>query len=266
MDKKVTIHDIAREAGVSAATVSYIINNRPDKTISEETKKKVLQIVNLYNYKPGAFAKNLRAAPDSKLISVYMGKSGNLLYTAEFGYFVENLHKVFPNDKYGLVLSGLPYRHLDNVDAIIAFNIDRDSFIEIGNLNYVPLISVDCIVKDTLFFQITTDYKKLKSEADKYFNGDYEFITLLPADVSIKEEILSTFKSVRFAEKMYDLHLINNGKNVLTDSKVIFDYLSGTDTKLLFPNKLAADKCARILSCLDEAMKRIPFAVHNYEV
>lgn len=266
MDKKVTIHDIAREAGVSAATVSYIINNRPDKTISEETKKKVLQIINLYNYKPGAFAKNLRSAPDSKLISVYTGKSGNPLYTAEFGYFVENLQKVFPNDKYGLVLSGLPYRRLDNVDAIVAFNIDRDSFIKIGSLNYVPLISVDCIVKDTLFFQITTDYKKLQKEADNYFNGDYVFVTLLPADNSIREKIESTFKSVVFVEKMSELHSIPHSKNVLTDSKALFEYFSETDTRLLFPKTLVADKCTRILSCLDEALKRIPFAVHNYEI
>ena len=266
MDKKVTIHDIAREAGVSAATVSYIINNRPDKSISEETKKKVFQIINLYNYKPGAFAKNLRASPDSKLISVYMGKHGNTLYSAEFGYFLENLQNVFPNDKYGIVLSGLPYRHLANVDAIIAYNIDRESFIQIGNLNYAPLISVDCVVKDTLFFQITTDYKKLKCEADGRFNGDYDFITLLPADDSIKAQIESTFPSVRFVDTMHDLLHVSHSKNVLTDSKAVFEYLSGTNVNVMFPDSLSADKCKQILSCLDVAMKRIPFAVHNYEV
>lgn len=52
MEKKVTVRDVAREAGVSVATVSYIMNNRTDMKISEETRKKVLQIANLLNYRP----------------------------------------------------------------------------------------------------------------------------------------------------------------------------------------------------------------------
>ena len=47
MGKKVTIRDVAKEAGVSVATVSYIMNDRKDVKISSETRKKVLQIANL---------------------------------------------------------------------------------------------------------------------------------------------------------------------------------------------------------------------------
>jgi DNA-binding LacI/PurR family transcriptional regulator len=47
MKTKITIKDIAREAGVSIATVSYVLNNKTEERISEETRKKVLQIINL---------------------------------------------------------------------------------------------------------------------------------------------------------------------------------------------------------------------------
>ena len=46
--KRPTIYDVAREAGVSAATVSYVINGRDDQKISDATRKKIMQIVNLF--------------------------------------------------------------------------------------------------------------------------------------------------------------------------------------------------------------------------
>lgn len=45
------IHDIARLAGVSASTVSKVMNGK-DRDISEETRKKVLEIIEKENYVP----------------------------------------------------------------------------------------------------------------------------------------------------------------------------------------------------------------------
>lgn len=53
----VTIDDIAREAGVSTATVSYVINN--NEKVGPETRKKVLQIIEKRDYHPNSSARNL---------------------------------------------------------------------------------------------------------------------------------------------------------------------------------------------------------------
>lgn len=45
MKKNVTAKDIAKLCGVSQATVSYVINNRQNQKISEETRRKVLDAV-----------------------------------------------------------------------------------------------------------------------------------------------------------------------------------------------------------------------------
>ena len=45
------IKDIAKIAGVSATTVSKILNHK-DKDISEDTRKKVLDVIKEYQYTP----------------------------------------------------------------------------------------------------------------------------------------------------------------------------------------------------------------------
>lgn len=55
---KLTIKDIASKAGVSTTTVSQILNNKGSR-FSEETKQKVLEIVEEFNYKPDFFAQSM---------------------------------------------------------------------------------------------------------------------------------------------------------------------------------------------------------------
>lgn len=48
----VTIKDIAALANVSTATVSRILNNDVTLSVSDETRKRVLEVVNELDYKP----------------------------------------------------------------------------------------------------------------------------------------------------------------------------------------------------------------------
>jgi DNA-binding LacI/PurR family transcriptional regulator len=55
-----TAVDVARRAGVSAATVSYVINDAPSQTIPAATRERVLEAVRALNYRPSAQARALR--------------------------------------------------------------------------------------------------------------------------------------------------------------------------------------------------------------
>jgi LacI family transcriptional regulator len=62
MNRRPTQEDVARLAGVSRATVSYVINNRTDGNvrISEETRCRVLEAVEELGYRPNVLARSLR--------------------------------------------------------------------------------------------------------------------------------------------------------------------------------------------------------------
>ena len=52
-----TIYDIAREAGVSASTVSRVINHKPG--IREETRRRIQKLLEEYDYTPDIAARGL---------------------------------------------------------------------------------------------------------------------------------------------------------------------------------------------------------------
>ncbi len=59
--KNVTAKDIAKLCGVSQATVSYVINDRPGQKISEDTRRKILDAAEELHYYPNASARNMRS-------------------------------------------------------------------------------------------------------------------------------------------------------------------------------------------------------------
>jgi LacI family transcriptional regulator len=65
MSKRVNIADVAREAGVSAQTVSRALNNKGE--ISAETRVRVLEIVERLGYRPNTLARGLVTQKTSTL-------------------------------------------------------------------------------------------------------------------------------------------------------------------------------------------------------
>src|SRR5512139_1440721 len=57
MSRRVTMADVAREAGVSLMTVSRIVNNKGD--ISEATTLRVREVIERLGYRPSGIARSL---------------------------------------------------------------------------------------------------------------------------------------------------------------------------------------------------------------
>jgi LacI family transcriptional regulator len=59
MTRRITTHDIAREAGVSRTTVSHILNNHPGVSLSLKTRERVLETARKLGYVPNSAAQML---------------------------------------------------------------------------------------------------------------------------------------------------------------------------------------------------------------
>jgi len=79
--KEITIYDIAREAGVSTATVSRILSNAAG--VKQEKRDRVQALVDKYNFKPSAIARGL-SETRSKVIGMLCPDVRNAYYANIF--------------------------------------------------------------------------------------------------------------------------------------------------------------------------------------
>ena len=79
--KNITIYDIAKEAGVSAATVSRVLTN--NAKVRPEKKERILQLIEKYQFKPNAMARGL-SDTKSKIIGIIAADVRNPFYAQVF--------------------------------------------------------------------------------------------------------------------------------------------------------------------------------------
>ena len=92
-----TIKDVARLARVSIASASYALNDTG--TISEATRKRVLEAAEQLNYHPNAFARNLKK-PKTRTIGVFITRFGGSFYEE----ILEGIHEEVLKTDYELIV------------------------------------------------------------------------------------------------------------------------------------------------------------------
>ena len=259
---KTTIKDVAREAGVSIATVSYVINQRSDIKISDETRKKVLQVINLLDYTPNQAAKAL-AANRKSLLGVYLPAPESVLDDAEGMYVLKQLVHYFHKNQYEIILlDDQNLEKCDQADAIICYNTSADHFRKLGDNNFIPLLALDCMIHDPLFFQINSDPNRIKSTASTYFNGkSYTYVTLATQNEERVAFFNSAFENVEFISFYEDLKNYS-GKNLLLSDHTLYELLKSSNNVCYMPS-LTEDKLAKLHECIESALARTPIEQHD---
>lgn len=86
--KKVSIKDVALKAGVSIASVSYVLNNKTDSRIGKETADKVIKAAEELNYRANTAAKNLKTQR-TNIIGLIVADIANP-YFSQIARIIEN--------------------------------------------------------------------------------------------------------------------------------------------------------------------------------
>ena len=163
MKKKYTMKDIAKECGVSTATVSYVLNDVPNQSISAETKKRILHVANMVGYVSSASARAL-ATGKTNNFGVFVPHLGNSTHKQRL---LQALAEEAEKAGYHLVLlTGKCLKsQVTNVDAVFAIDISEEDFAILGDNSFVPLLYLDGQIENDLFYCITFDAMRLRQQA-----------------------------------------------------------------------------------------------------
>lgn len=78
-DAPATIRDVAKLAGASLSTVSYVLNDTADKFVSEELRARVLKAAKELNYRPNQIARRLRGKT-GRILAVLVPQFDNIYF------------------------------------------------------------------------------------------------------------------------------------------------------------------------------------------
>lgn len=112
MEKQtITIYDVAREAGVSMATVSRVVNGNPN--VKPATRKKVLEVIDRLDYRPNAVARGL-ASKKTTTVGVIIPDITNMFFSS----LARGIDDVAAMYKYNIILANSDENNKKEVQVV----------------------------------------------------------------------------------------------------------------------------------------------------
>lgn len=230
MKRKVTSRDVAREAGVSRATVSYILNNAQDVRISDETRQRVLEAAKKLGYHLDL---NAQALKTNRSMSIGVVSRRNIA-ESRFTNVLAGIKDVLSKEKYSILICsdemdefGYPeyyrlYRQ-KKIDGIIFISYQEQLIIEKADKRaehmleeQIPCVFADYHLKNPMVNCVDINYFHGGYTAARYLiERGHKKIAFLVPDLDTEQERQRTEGVSKAVEEVdgIELCIYNVGKS-----------------------------------------------------
>lgn len=171
MEKQtITIYDVAREANVSMATVSRVVNGNPN--VKPATRKKVLEVIDRLDYRPNAVARGL-ASKKTTTVGVIIPDVSNMFF-ASLARGIDDIATMY---KYNIILAnsdGETQKEVNVLNNLLAKQVDGVIFMghritdEIRvefSRSKTPIVLAGSVDPDEQVGSVNIDYRNATKDA-----------------------------------------------------------------------------------------------------
>ena len=192
MSGKITIKEIAQRAQTSKTTVSFYLNGKTEK-MSEETKKRIHDVIRETNYRPSIAARTLNSK-GTRLLGVIIGDITNSFANQ----IVKGIDDYARGKHYQLIVGNSNYvleNEEDYVNRMLAMGVD--GFIVQPSSQFDVLIDlIKKEGKDVVFIDSqvsmnkekwvkTNNYEAILEVTDKMIDSQYDEYIMISADPNV---------------------------------------------------------------------------------
>ncbi|ASN04963.1 catabolite control protein A [Virgibacillus necropolis] len=239
----ITIYDVAREANVSMATVSRVVNGNPN--VKPTTRKKVLATIESLGYRPNAVARGLASKKTTTVGAIIPDISS--IFFAELARGIEDIATMY---KYNIILSNSDQnkdKELQLINTMYEKQVDgilfmggsiTEEHVQQFKSSSVPVVLAATYDESKTIPSVNIDYKQAAFDATKFLLDKGN--TAIAFIASQDDTFISKQKYVGYQEAHKDANVTINDKYMIKGDYTYDSGIEAVEQLLALDNKPTA--------------------------
>ncbi|MDM8300364.1 LacI family DNA-binding transcriptional regulator [Collinsella tanakaei] len=269
MANKVTLKQIAREVGLSPASVSLVLNNRPCR-ISEENRRRIKEVASREHYIPNQIARSL-VTQQSKTLGLIVPN----IESRFFSSLAKNLEQRCRAEGYALFITnsdGLAENDLELLNLLVTRGVDglflvvsdeapddRALFDELSSLT-IPYVMVDRVMDELPCDKVMFDHELGGYMATRYLlqQGHRRIACMVNAAKTVtgRKRLSGYLRALRESGMEPDLSLVVESEYYISSAYEAAEHVLASDATAVFAS--SDNITLGLLKRLHENGQRVP--------